>query len=311
MPDEDSVEYTLLENGLDFIRSAVEHLSGSSTKRELKYAVLHLASGIELVLKERLRREDWKLLFEKMEQANDVAYRTGSFRSVKFDECLDRLGSHCDIWVEGPPKQRLTAIRDKRNRLEHLAIVDSAEAIISSATLALEVVVDFIRDELNDQPLSADEEELLTAIRTKLGELEAFVKARQESLGPKLKEAYAILPCPTCLQKALAIDDGVTCLFCGYKNSSDGAADDYATEVLGASRHLVQKEGAEWPVGFCPRCDWQACVDADDQGYLCFGCGGRWELEELTECGHCGRWMEQGDINICDDCFREQVNRPD
>ena len=61
--DDKTVNFTLLENGLDFIWSAVEHLGVASTKRDLKYATLHLVSGIELVLKERVRREDWSLLF--------------------------------------------------------------------------------------------------------------------------------------------------------------------------------------------------------------------------------------------------------
>lgn len=39
------VSFTLLENGLDFVLSAVEYLSGTLSKRELKYAVLHLYSG--------------------------------------------------------------------------------------------------------------------------------------------------------------------------------------------------------------------------------------------------------------------------
>ena len=51
------IEFTLLENGLDFIWSAVEHLGTDLSKRSLKYAVLNLAAGIELILKERLRRE--------------------------------------------------------------------------------------------------------------------------------------------------------------------------------------------------------------------------------------------------------------
>src|SRR2546426_9855541 len=65
--DPDQVHFTLLENGLDFVWSAVEHLSVATSKRELKYALLHLVSGIELILKERLRREDWKPLFPAAE----------------------------------------------------------------------------------------------------------------------------------------------------------------------------------------------------------------------------------------------------
>jgi len=77
MKYQENVEFTLLGNGLDFIWSALEHLSGNPGKRELKYAVLHLCSGIELVLKERLQREHWSLIFEKLDSANQKDYEAG------------------------------------------------------------------------------------------------------------------------------------------------------------------------------------------------------------------------------------------
>ncbi|HWB98353.1 MAG TPA: hypothetical protein VG672_16685 [Bryobacteraceae bacterium] len=66
-------EFSLLENGLDFLLSSLEHLTAASTstvvktgkassnvlppdqKRHLKYALLHLCSSIELIFKERLQ----------------------------------------------------------------------------------------------------------------------------------------------------------------------------------------------------------------------------------------------------------------
>ena len=54
----EDLQFDLLENGLDFIASGLDHIARGATKTDLKYGVLHLASGIELVLKERLRQED-------------------------------------------------------------------------------------------------------------------------------------------------------------------------------------------------------------------------------------------------------------
>jgi hypothetical protein len=68
---EKRVEYALLENGLDFVLSALEHVGSKPDRRQLKYAVLHLYAGVALVLKERLRQEDWRLLFEKQEKADE------------------------------------------------------------------------------------------------------------------------------------------------------------------------------------------------------------------------------------------------
>ncbi len=87
------IEFTLLENGLDFIWSAVEHLGTDSSKRSVKYAVLNLAAGIELILKERLRRESWKLVFADPEKADEHAYKRGAFESIRLKPPLPRQRS--------------------------------------------------------------------------------------------------------------------------------------------------------------------------------------------------------------------------
>ena len=60
----------LLENGLDYIYEAVEPIfvAHKLSQHSWKYSVLHLYSGIELLLKERLRQEHWSLIFENVEK---------------------------------------------------------------------------------------------------------------------------------------------------------------------------------------------------------------------------------------------------
>src|SRR4030095_5920957 len=53
-PEDDDVQLSMLENGLDFIASGLKHIASPISKFDLKYAVLHLSAGIELVLKDRL-----------------------------------------------------------------------------------------------------------------------------------------------------------------------------------------------------------------------------------------------------------------
>jgi hypothetical protein len=54
--------FSPLENGLDYLQSVVDGLAGDPTKRDLKYAVLHLSAGIEVLAKYRLHREHWTLV---------------------------------------------------------------------------------------------------------------------------------------------------------------------------------------------------------------------------------------------------------
>ena len=310
----DQVHFTLLENGLDFVWSAVEHLSVATSKRELKYALLHLVSGIELILKERLRREDWKLLFPKPEKANEVLYKAGAFKSIDFGQLIDRVEGYC-FDGDWEAAESLRVVRRQRNRVEHFEATESAEAVIASTAEALGVILDFIRQELSgdDDAFTDTEEALLTAIRGKLTDLDAFVETRLKNIAPELEKAYAVLPCPLCHQDALTVDDDVECLFCGYKADGEAAAHAYVANVMDVDRFRLEKDGGVWPVGFCPDCDWQACVDADEKGYLCFGCGSEWEPGSFGECGHCGRWIDrdENDIGICGSCFEEQMRKGD
>ena len=95
----------LLENALDFLASAVEQLQLDTT-RSLKYAVLHLAAGVELLIKERLRQEDWQLLFDDVNAADELKYAAGDFYGVAPPEALKRLR---DIGIELDARDRAVA----------------------------------------------------------------------------------------------------------------------------------------------------------------------------------------------------------
>lgn len=125
----DRIEFELFENGLDFILSALEHLRETPSDRNIKYGVLHLSSGIELVLKTRLLQEHWTLVFENPKNATKQQFDSGDFPSVDFDTCISRLINVCQLnWLDNARKN-LKSFRDIRNRIEHFGISDSIEAI--------------------------------------------------------------------------------------------------------------------------------------------------------------------------------------
>jgi len=131
--------YTLLENGLDFVRSCLEHLSAAlqaqengDQKRHLKYALIHLCSGVELVLKERLRQEDWRLLFADQDKATEEAYESGEFFSVDFKALQSHLEDDCGIELTPEQKADLKSFRSRRNKVEHFNVVDTLLAMQSS-----------------------------------------------------------------------------------------------------------------------------------------------------------------------------------
>ncbi len=145
--------YTLLENGLDFVRSSLEHLTAASAtgaleiggqKRHLKYALTHLCSGVELVFKERIRLYDWQLLFRYPEKATVEAYLSGDFESITFKNAQDQLEKECRVRFTDEEKKRLLDFRKHRNRVEHFDVACNTLAMQSRITQMINYLVSFV-----------------------------------------------------------------------------------------------------------------------------------------------------------------------
>lgn len=307
------LDYSLLANGLDFIESAVGHLSGTPTARELKYATLHLSAGIELVLKERLRREHWTLVFSKPEAAKLSAYASGDFSSVRLDDTFERLENVCGIALTQDERKRLTSLRGKRNRLEHFGIRESAEAFKASSAYALSAVIDFIVAHLQPQHFCPEDAEMLERIRQQLGEFSQFVVKRWNEIRSQICDRAAVR-CPCCREEAFVVGADGRCEFCRYSDSPEVVAANYVSEILGWS--WLGALGPDPPIHYCPECECYALVDRSQIGeafspserysYVCFGCGNTWARGALEVCGHCAGLRPVGDYSgICDSCMAQ------
>lgn len=54
-----TLDFQPLNNGMDFLESAIAHLQDDDEPPNLKYAVLHLQAAAEVLLKVRLMRLTW------------------------------------------------------------------------------------------------------------------------------------------------------------------------------------------------------------------------------------------------------------
>lgn len=284
---EGTVRFSLLENGLDFVLSALEHVAGAPSNRDLKYAVLHLSSGIELILKEKLIREHWTLVFDRIENASLSKFRNGDFNSVTFENCIQRLTGICGVELDGNVRSNLKNFRDRRNRMEHFQFDESVEAIKSSCSMVLNFLYDFIHQEL---PPTADIEDEVNQILSYLREFDEFVKERMKFVQKMTRGCYSpVMICPRCLQQAVTIDGGeVQCHFCHYSAQAENAADEYVSEVMGLSSYETVKDGGEWPVYSCPECGNTALVH-EDGDFTCFSCGEHWTELTMRFCESCGK----------------------
>jgi hypothetical protein len=321
-PNPHQFEFSLLENGLDFVLSGLEHLTAASsgqnltTKRHLKYAVLHLSSGIELVFKERLRQEHWSLLFHDVNKASKQQYDLGDFISVTSAEAQDRLTGVCGIKLPQKQQTDLNNFRKRRNKLEHFGAVDSLPAVMASVSSMVSLLIDFVEFAFTTESLS-EEEVLLSAIRTEMGNCQAFVSQRWKELKSLLPNGESLVACPTCQQRALVFgDEEIKCRFCNVGCDSKTAATEYIENVLGYSYYDHVKDGGPWPLDRCPNCYCEALVSSvpvanDETVRFCFNCQEEWKRGSLVRCSDCNELYQsddpEEDIGVCSECWAYKV----
>jgi hypothetical protein len=316
-----AVSFPLLENGLDFLASAVEHLRGDPSPRDLKYALLHLASGIELVLKERLRLHDPAQLYDRPAKFNQADFEAGNFYSANSAETVKRLITRAGVTIPEGAQTTLQLLREKRNRVEHFGLNDTEAAISSVTARILGFGLDFIAAELDDDGLSAEVTEELRGIREALPELQTFVSERWNEIRQDVDAATtAVVACAGCGEEAAIIDDGPRCRFCGYSAEAETGADDFAHAVVGASKYEAAHDGMPWVVSTCPECDRETLVDQGIAGgmnpavrWTCFGCASEWDENRLAPCDICGEWTssDPGEMSVCGSCFAARVRADD
>src|SRR5207253_1362613 len=109
---------------------------------DLKYAVLHLASGTELVLKERLRRENPALLYQRPEKFDEADFDAGNFSSANAKEAVKRLVDDAGVTVSDRHRNQLHLLREMRNRIGHFGMNDTEEAVLATTARGLAFAVD-------------------------------------------------------------------------------------------------------------------------------------------------------------------------
>jgi hypothetical protein len=318
-PTATTLDFTLLENGLDFLLHAVEHLSGEPSERDLKQGVINLAGGVELILKERLRRHDWRLLFADQARASAQDLATGNFKSVGPGLTIARLCDEAGVLLEPATDAALNRLRLQRNQINHLAITVPAGAVIALAAAALAFALDFVGDELDGDDLEGRAAVDLELLRQATVEFKSFVDERWRSIKPRVEQAIAIVTCADCGQDAAEIDDGVRCHFCGYRATPQIGAEEFAAQVLGASYYDSVKNAEYWPISFCPDCGMETLIDEGlndasefpTRQWVCFSCACAWDDNALHSCDSCGAFHpDKLGIGMCDNCFDWRVNGP-
>lgn len=316
---QEKVSFTVLENGLDFIETALDYAGGDPNPASLKYAVLHLSAGLELLLKDRLQREHWSLVFENLDSASRESYEEGDFRSVGLKECIKRLDGICSVEISERDQTAIRSLKKKRNRLEHFATVDSSMAFKASTARVLSFTLDFIADEYEGARLTSKEEGLLDTIRAALPSFQKLVDERMQSIQPQLDKledsGCVVVECPRCTIRSAYLEGGLECVFCGFTSPGNAAASEYVRTFFGLDWRF-EADGGQIPIYSCPECGAEALVDLGhlksellENQLVCFECGQLWDWEQTDFCVRCGRlFLPIDGIIVCPDCFQSALN---
>jgi len=161
------LQLSLYENAVDSIQHAIEHYTQDrDERRRYKYTLLHLAQGVMLLLKERLKREHPCLIF------NNVA---DDSKTIDIETTVIRLEKIAKVDL-GNGKGIIQELARVRNGIEHYAVAISrhqADSIIGRLVPFLvefcqsQLGVDFAREIGDDtwQALLSIEDYLVNAIR--------------------------------------------------------------------------------------------------------------------------------------------------
>jgi hypothetical protein len=320
------MKYTVLENGLDFVLHSINDLAIANEdtveeyakKRLIKYSLLHLSSGIELVLKSRLFKEHWTYVFADMNKAKKELLESGDFQSVDNDTLFIRLENLCNIKIEQNDVLTLKNIRKRRNRAEHFELKESIVSVESSIHKSISILIKLLVDiyDLND--LCDEENNLFAEIKDAMRK---FTKHYDDAkaIAQKMLEQtevgnYAVI-CPECQESFLLRDCNVKCYFCDYEDTGESAANSYILNIMGMDEYSTVKDGGEYPLYECPQCGKDTFVlDSENERALCFSCDFECNVEELEFCGSCGSLFYEYDedgIGICPNCIEYKLSKDD
>jgi len=266
VPPPPKVTFDLLENGLDFITSAVRIINQKSDNKRMKYALLHLSSGTELILKEILRLHDWRFLFHDIKDAKSELIQTGDFESVRFWKAINRLESECKVRFSEDEKKTLTELKLKRNKIEHFRINETVSSITSLSSRVLNILIRIINEQIEIKKISPLSIKLIKELPRELSGFNSFVTERKRIIKQEFENQISAgkinLLCPSCLQQTFFIDSALSCMFCNYTNEPEIIA----SELENISPEIKMSEKKK-----CEKCNAIAVIQIGEKD-VCLNC---------------------------------------
>ncbi|MHB1174055.1 MAG: hypothetical protein ACYCZJ_02885 [Sulfuriferula sp.] len=209
------IEFDLLANAADSISQAIELLAWqdeSNDARRLKQAVLAVAHGVELLLKERLRKVHPVLIWENVDKFPSLSART-----VTVDVALSRLCKIGGLVFLEDDADLIKSLRDTRNAIEHYAWSTTKKEADRIVGQALGFALHFAKDELGHDFFGYDtrKDDTFDLLLESNPEFAKSFRERYENRAQAVGESNFL--CDYC--HALAVNPSTgACKLCGHWN---------------------------------------------------------------------------------------------
>lgn len=209
------IEFDLLANAADSISQAIELLAWqdeSNDARRLKQAVMAVAHGVELLLKERLREVHPVLIWENVDKFPSLSART-----VTVDVVLSRLCKIGGLVFLENDVDLIKSLRDTRNAIEHYAWSTTKKEADRIVGQALGFALHFAKDELGYDFFGYDtrKDDTFDLLLESNPEFAKSFRERYENRAKAAGESNFLCDC--C--HALAVNPSMgACKLCGHWN---------------------------------------------------------------------------------------------
>lgn len=210
------ISFELVENAVDSVSHAIELMAWKDIENEgsrYKQAILSVAHGVELLLKERLRRVHPSLVWENVDH-----YPKLDARTVGVDKAIHRLYTIGAVQMAESDVTLVRSLRNTRNAIEHFAWKTTRQEASAIIGRALSFAVDFAQRELgHDISFRFRRDDTWKQL---VENSTAFVKAHAERLERPAGTDEFDYACDFC--NAMTISRyGGSCALCGHWNQVD------------------------------------------------------------------------------------------
>lgn len=281
-----AMESNILENCMIHLLDAVDRLNETIPDViSIKYSVVHLWSGIKLLLEKKLLDEHWSLVYKNKNHPNHSKnnFNPGGFRSLNFNDLMERLSTSCGIKVD-EYRYVLNKIRNDYDKIELAQFTGSKVQITSNLVEVWPFIVDFISKHI-DFAHDSYSKNLFNQTCEVMDSHLNFIRLKKNEVNKvilnKLQESHDAKPlkCPKCLQDAIPLmsnkNNKFSCAFCDH--------------VIGWQQ-LAEECGSylNYSGPFdCLNCASPGVLQTQDR-WICLACCNEWKLEALQVCNLCG-----------------------